>query len=308
MTGIPAPVPAQPFGMAAHPIPQYDPQWNNDPFIRDPAPPPTSGSDTDSVSNFNRHGSGAGSGSRDRPASAEPPRGRGQQRPPTAGAMKRPRSGEPGGSAERSAEVRQPSSGSRRPSNTGRPFTGSGKGFVFPTAANTFAGKGRGPERDQEFSDARNFDGKKFEHIKHFKGESAEYRAWYFDLVVAFGRCDPYFSREFKSWYDNVLDNGDGAKPMKAHDYKPENDDDLMKRGIWARYRNLLGSILAMITDGEAKGIIRGLNEKGEELDGFKVMALFKERYDHIREGNSILRLLGDILHPPEIKKRGGSL
>ena len=105
-----------------------------------------------------------------------------------------------------------------------------------------------------------------------------------------------------------MLDNGDGENPMKAHDYKPENDDDLVKRGIWARYRNLLGSILAMITEGEAKGIIRGLNEKGEELDGFKVMALFKERYDHIKEGNSILRLLGDILHPPEIKKCGRGL
>ena len=113
--------------------------------------------------------------------------------------------------------------------------------------------------------------GKKFEHIKHFKGESTEYRAWYFDLVVAFGRCDPYFSREFKGWYDKVLESGDGGKPLKAQDYEPSRDQELLRTGIWVRYRNLFGSVLAMITDGEAKGIIRGLNERGEELDGCHV-------------------------------------
>ena len=47
MTGIPAPVPAQPFGMVAHPVPQYDPSWNREPFLDPASGISSSGSDVE---------------------------------------------------------------------------------------------------------------------------------------------------------------------------------------------------------------------------------------------------------------------
>ena len=65
---------------------------------------------------------------------------------------------------------------------------------------------------------------KQFAHIKKFKGVASEYRAWYFDLVVALGRCDPYLAKELKKFYDGALVNKDGGKQLKAENWTLGDD------------------------------------------------------------------------------------
>ena len=70
---------------------------------------------------------------------------------------------------------------------------------------------------------------------------------------------------------------------------------------LYSTFSLVLYSILCTVTDGDAKGILRGMAEKGWALDGFKGLMLLRGLYD-VRTGATLLKNYTEVVSPPGIR------
>ena len=113
-----------------------------------------------------------------------------------------------------------------------------------------------------------------FDHIGTFEGDSAKYKAFLFDLLVAIGRVDKALEDGIRGFLKYHKDKNEAPE-----DWRGGSTSSGLDRGLWEAYRGELYGILVSKTSGKAKGIMRGLSEVGE-TDGFKALLIFDKRFD----------------------------
>ena len=141
-----------------------------------------------------------------------------------------------------------------------------------------------------------------FRRMDRFSGEMGKFRNWVFDLTVAIGEVDLELSNDIRE----LVKKGNGD--LKAEGWDPLGDDRLTKRvGFEGRYRMYKGplyAVLCSLTDGEAKNILRCMDDNGMGYDGFKGIMALGKRFD-VRTKASMLQAYLDVVAPKGSTKIG---
>ena len=157
-------------------------------------------------------------------------------------------------------------------------------------------GRGKGDSKEGVLGERH------FRRMDRFSGEMGKFRNWVFDLTVAIGEVDLELSNDIRELVKK--DNGD----LKAEGWDPLGDDRLTKRvGFEGRYRMYKGplyAVLCSLTDGEAKNILRCMDDNGMGYDGFKGIMALGKRFD-VRTKASMLQAYLDVVAPKSITKIG---
>ena len=75
--------------------------------------------------------------------------------------------------------------------------------------------------------------------------------------------------------------------------------------GNHAKYKGEFYCLIVGLTSGEAKCVVRGINEKGWESDGFLALALLQARFD-ANTAASLLQCVMEGVNPPTLKNHQG--
>ena len=72
-----------------------------------------------------------------------------------------------------------------------------------------------------------------------------------------------------------------------------------------AKYKGELYALIVGLTTGEAKCVVRDVNEKGWESDGFLALVMLQARYD-ANTAASLLQCVMEVVNPPALKNHQG--
>ena len=104
-------------------------------------------------------------------------------------------------------------------------------------------------------------DEKHFRRCDKFEGNPAKFKSWMFDLATAIEYVDHGLAKDLKLQMKVTtkieIVNGEFQLPM-----------DLPIETNHAKYKGALYALIVGLTAGEAKCVVRGINEKGWESDG----------------------------------------
>ena len=80
-------------------------------------------------------------------------------------------------------------------------------------------------------------------------------------------------------------------------------DDQEMDVDLYEAYKGQLYGVLVVLTEreGEARNILKGFEDRGDELDGFKALLALQERFD-VQTTSSILQALLQVVKPSGIR------
>ena len=95
--------------------------------------------------------------------------------------------------------------------------------------------------------------------MEKYDGDPGKFRSWFFDLTVALGQIDGELVSQLQgleSRYDAV---GQETQPEKWDPTK----DPLFKMELYHKYKGELYSVLCSLTSGDAKSVLRGLDDVG---------------------------------------------
>ena len=90
------------------------------------------------------------------------------------------------------------------------------------------------------------------------------------------GRINPELGKELKELLKKYRE-----EELEYKDFDMENEEE-MDRERYDFYKGQLYGVLVDLTEreGEARRILKGFEDRGEELDGFKAMLALQERFD----------------------------
>ena len=132
---------------------------------------------------------------------------------------------------------------------------------------------------------------KHFRRVDKFDGDMAKFRGWVFDLTVAIGQIDKVLCRDLK----------DVLSVKREEEWDPE----LEHYNTYEKYHSELYGVIVSLTQGEAKGVVKGIVDRGGNQDGYKALALLAHRYDAHTTAN-LLRSFMDVASPSAIKGSQG--
>ncbi len=114
-------------------------------------------------------------------------------------------------------------------------------------------------------------DEKHFRRCDKFEGNPANFKSWMFDLITAVGSVDQSLARDLRVQLKErpKVEVIDGKFDIHF-------EIDLQNH---AKYKGELYSLIVGLASGEAKCVVRGINEKGWASDGF--LALVMVRCQH---------------------------
>ncbi len=153
--------------------------------------------------------------------------------------------------------------------------------------------RGQFVEEENQSSGRRNrvtLEEKYFRRIIAFEGDFAKFRSWLFDLSVAIGQVD----KELAGELERLL------KIPEQDKWRPE-EDRLLRRDFYERYKSELYGILCSMTQGEPKHIVRSIVGAHSEQDGFRAILALNHRYDQ-RTTATLLQASLDVVGPPALK------
>jgi len=157
-----------------------------------------------------------------------------------------------------------------------------------------FPGQGQFPHNtgyDQSSRDQNKrvtLDEKYFRRCEKFDGDTFKFRPWLFDLLVAIGQIDGALYDETKEMLQQAKDE----------EFDPASCEEL---SLYQKYKSELYGVVVSLTFGEAKSVVRGISESGNNNDGFKALVVLQCRYDKKTKAN-LLRTFLDVTNPPGIK------
>ena len=137
---------------------------------------------------------------------------------------------------------------------------------------------------------------KYFNRVKPFSGDSRkkdeiDYRTLIFDLIVAIGKIDGELGKELKTLLGKSI----------RDDWDPREDPDV-DMGTHERYSEELFSVLVGLTEGDAKGIVRSLVDRGLPQDGYRALIELNRRYDY-KTAASLLHAFMAVVNPDKIQR-----
>jgi len=133
-------------------------------------------------------------------------------------------------------------------------------------------------------------DEKYFRRCEKFDGDTFKFRAWLFDLLVAIGQIDG-------TLYDSLKDM---LYRARDEEFDPASYEGVNHQ-LYEKYKSELYGVVVSLTVGEAKSVVRGISESGNNNDGFKALVVLQCRYDKKTKAN-LLRTFLDVTNPPGIK------
>ena len=118
-------------------------------------------------------------------------------------------------------------------------------------------------------------DEKHFRRCDKFEGNPANFKSWMFEFITAVGSVDQSLANDFKVQLKTrpKVEIIDGKFDIPLDDIHIDLDSH-------AKYKGELYALIVGLTTGEAKCVVRGINEKGWESDGFLALAMSQARYD----------------------------
>ena len=137
-------------------------------------------------------------------------------------------------------------------------------------------------------------DRKYFQMVDKFDGNPAKFKSWIFDLITAVGSVDLSLSKDLKSTLKErpKIETVDGVFQLPLSLQIDDNHD---------KYKGELYALIVGLTTGEAKCVVRGINEKGWDSDGFLAIAMLQARYD-ANTAASLLQCVMEVVNPPALK------
>ena len=135
---------------------------------------------------------------------------------------------------------------------------------------------------------------KNFRRIERFDGEVSKFRTWKFDLAMAIGQVDSKFAVVLDDWLSKVDSEVTGLK------WNPKEDSHL-DRVYYDKYTADLYGVLASLTGGEAKSLVRGVCDAGLGRDGYRALLILHRRYE-VKTQASRLQAFMEVVNPPGIK------
>ena len=119
-----------------------------------------------------------------------------------------------------------------------------------------------------------------------------------FDLVTAVGFVDQSLAMDLRILLKE-------RSKMEVHNNRFDNVNVQFDQDNHTKYKGELYSLIVGLTSGEAKCVVRGINEKGWESDGFLAIALLQARYD-ANAAASLLQCVVEVVNPPTVKNHQG--
>jgi len=154
-------------------------------------------------------------------------------------------------------------------------------------------GGGKGGKGEDGFKYKPRLDERYFRRVKSFSGDPQVYGNWKFDFLTAVGQADSGLRSELKEMLKEVrlLENLENWEAFASE--KVSGD-------MHYKYSGELYSVLCALTEGEAKGAIKGLSAEGSG-DGFKAFAVLDKRFE-VATATSILQAHLEVVTPPSLK------
>jgi hypothetical protein len=155
-------------------------------------------------------------------------------------------------------------------------------------------GKGDGNGKGGEYYP--NLDEKHFRRVDKFKGDKDKYKSWMYEVLTAIGVVDTRLQKELK-----VLMKGFREQEKGFGDF--DVDEDEVDKNRYEHYKGQLYGILVSLTEGgtEARAVLKGFEDRGEELDGYVGLLALQERFD-VQTTSSMLGMFLEVVKPGGIK------
>ena len=166
--------------------------------------------------------------------------------------------------------------------------------FVMGIASQYKGGKGKGGSAGGKGSGYwQELDERQFRRVDKFKGDKDKYKSWLYEVQTGVGRVNPELGKELKELLKKYRE-----EELEYKDFDMENEED-MDPDLYEFYKGQLYGVLVDLTEreGEARRILKGFEDRGEQLDGFKAMLALQDRFD-VQTTSSILQALLEVVKP----------
>ena len=137
--------------------------------------------------------------------------------------------------------------------------------------------------------------------MEKFDGDTLKFRGWKFDLLVTSGQVDENLAEGLKLMLKVAVDEKWDEKwnpltDLSFRELKGESGQEYHSKYLGELYGLIFGLIIR-----EAKGVVKGIVDRGFVQDGFKALLDLNRRYD-TPTAATLLQSYLEAVNPPAIK------